>query len=96
MSETSCIKCVGCPKKYYTEEEKYIAFREQQNKYLRRKRKEQTELRKTMSEKQKELIKYLQQNVIKNEQLLDLINTRIKNHRLGLIEEILDLPCYKA
>ena len=78
MSETSNIKYVGCPRKYLTEEDKYVAFREQQNKYLRRKRKEQSELRKAMPERQKKLIKYLQQNVIENQQLLDSIYTQIQ------------------
>ena len=96
MSETSYIKRRGCPRKYNTEEEKYTAFRQQQNEYLRCKQREQSELRKAMSEKQRELIKYLQHNVIKNDKLLDLINTRIKKHRLGFIEETLELPFYNA
>jgi hypothetical protein len=44
-----------------------------------------------MSDKQKQLIKDLQSNVIKNENLLDLIYTRLQKHRLILSDETLEL-----
>ena len=81
----------GAPRKYNTEEEKYNAFRQQQNEYLKRVRTEQSNIRKAMTEKQKQLIKYLQSNVIKNENLLDLIYTRLQKHRLALTNETLEL-----
>jgi vacuolar-type H+-ATPase subunit H len=71
---------------------KYNALRQQQNEYLKRLRTKQSNIRKAMLDKQKQLIKYLQSNVIKNEKLLDLIYTRIQKHRLGFKEETLELP----
>jgi hypothetical protein len=44
-----------------------------------------------MIEKQKQLIKYLQSNVITNENLLDLIYTRLQKHRLTLTNKTLEL-----
>ena len=92
MSESLNTNKCGAPRKYETEIEKYNAFRQQQNEYLKRLRTKQSNIRKAMLDKQKQLIKYLQSNVIKNEKLLDLIYTRIQKHRLGFKEETLELP----
>jgi ribosomal protein S4 len=91
MSESLGINNCGAPRKYDTELEKHVAFRQQQNEYLKRLRTKQSNIGKAKSEKQKQLIKYLQSNVIKNENLLDLIYTRFQKHRFGLTVETLEL-----
>jgi predicted nucleic acid-binding Zn-ribbon protein len=53
MTESLDINNCGASRKYDTEIEKYNAFRQHQNEYLKRLRTEQSNIRKVMSDKQK-------------------------------------------
>jgi succinate dehydrogenase/fumarate reductase flavoprotein subunit len=79
----------GRPKKYATPEEAALARIKQTAESHRRTRETLAKIKAQQSPQQRQIIKYLQEHVIKNTKLLDLIYNRLQS-RLALQNETLE------
>jgi hypothetical protein len=82
---------LGRPQKYLNTTDAQEALKLQKREWAKKNHKEKQQRFKLMSSAQIELIKYLKSNVIGNINLLNLIRERLKDWRIELKDEVLQI-----